>query len=109
LGISVHGSRSVDKRGRYLATLAIAVAAAAMLSACSPGADYPAVLVPPPARPDATMNPSEVQQATDDLVAARDRLTTSAQNNGQPAAPAAGTPAAAAPATTGSVAPQAKK
>jgi type IV pilus biogenesis protein CpaD/CtpE len=105
LGISVHGSRSVDKRGRYLAALAIVVAASALLSACSPGADYPAVLVPPPARPDATMNPSEVRQATDDLVAARDRLTTNAQNNGQPAAPGG----AAAPATTGTVPPQAKK
>jgi hypothetical protein len=50
------------------------------------------------------MNPSEVQQATDDLVAARDRLTANAQNNGQPAAPAA-----AAPATTGSVPLPAKK
>jgi hypothetical protein len=104
----VYGSGSVNGRGLRLAALGVAVAAITLLSACSPGADFPAVLVPPPPRPDATMNPAEVRQATDDLISQRDHLTADAQNNGQPAAPAAA-PAAATPATTGSVPQQAKK
>ncbi len=98
----------MNGRGLRLAALGVAVATATLLSACSPGADFPAVLVPPPPRPDTTMNPAEVQQATDDLISQRDHLTADTQNNGQPPAPAAA-PAAAIPATTGSVPQQPKK
>jgi hypothetical protein len=101
----VYGSRGVVGEGCRVLALAIAIAAAALVSACSPGADYPAVLVPPPPRPDTTMDADQVKQATDALISQRDRLTTDAQNNAQPA-PA---PAASPPATTASVPAAAKK
>ena len=101
----MYGGGSVVGEGCRILALAIAVAAAALVSACSPGADYPAVLVPPPPRPDTTMDADQVKQATDALISQRDRLTTDAQNNAQPA-PA---PAAPAPATTASVPAAAQK
>jgi hypothetical protein len=54
-----------------------------MLAACSPGADYPSLFpavhdIPPP-RADTTLDASQVQQATEDLITERDRLNTEAQ------------------------------
>jgi hypothetical protein len=54
-----------------------------VLAACSPGADYPSLFPSvhdiPPARTDTTLDSSQVQQATEDLISARDRLSSEAQ------------------------------
>ncbi len=67
---------------RAFAALAFAAAAAALVSSCSPGADYPslfpAVHDMPPPRADTTLDPAQVQQATEDLISARDHLNSEA-------------------------------
>jgi hypothetical protein len=88
--------------------LAFAVACLA-LSGCSPGADYPSLFPAihdmPPARGDAPLDPAQVQQATEDLITARDHLSAETQAAGQakPNAPSQAAdkkkqPAAASPA-----------
>jgi hypothetical protein len=79
--------------------LALGASIAAMVAACSPGADYPAVLDRPAPRADQTMNPDQVKQATDALISDRTRLSTDAQANQQ------ASQQASAPATTGSTPP----
>jgi hypothetical protein len=76
---------------RVVAGLALG-AAAALIAACSPGADYPAVLDRPAPRAEQTMNPDQVKQATDALISDRDKLS-AAQGT---------TPPVSAPVTTGS-------
>ena len=66
-----------------LAAAAIAVAAALTMSGCSPGVDYSPLLpaghdLPPP-RADTTLDPLQVQQATEDLISERNHLTAEAQ------------------------------
>jgi hypothetical protein len=78
--------------------LVIGASIAALLAACSPGADYPAILDRPAPR-DQTMNPDQVKQATDALISDRNRLSTDAQASQQ--APQQ----ASAPANTGSIRP----
>lgn len=61
----------------------LAAFACLILTACSPGADYPSLFpavhdIPPP-RADAPLDASQVQQATEDLITERDRLNTEAQ------------------------------
>jgi hypothetical protein len=70
--------------GRALAFVVAAVACL-VLGACSPGADYPSLFpavhdIPPP-RSDAPLDANQVQQATEDLITARDRLNTEAQTS----------------------------
>ena len=87
-------------------------AACFLLSACSPGADYPSLFpavhdIPPP-RSDAPLDRNQVQQATEDLISARDRLSAEAQgkNAAGAAAKSAGTSSANAagkPSTKSSV------
>ena len=89
-------------------------AACFVLSACSPGADYPSLFpavhdIPPP-RSDAPLDRNQVQQATEDLISARDRLSAEAQSaqgkNAGAAAKSAGTSSANAagkPSTKSSV------
>ncbi|MGO9045925.1 MAG: hypothetical protein ACLQFW_03410 [Xanthobacteraceae bacterium] len=76
---------------RMLAVLAIA-AAAALVSGCSPGVDYPslfpAVHDMPPPRADTTLDPVQVQQATEDLISARNHLNAEAPGAGQAKPPA---------------------
>jgi hypothetical protein len=64
---------------RKLAAALIAAATALAVSGCSPGADYPslfpAVHDMPPPRNDTTMNPLQVQQATEDLISERNHLS----------------------------------
>jgi hypothetical protein len=79
--------------------LAIGASIAALVAACSPGADYPSILDKPAPRADQTMNPDQVKQATDALISDRNRLSTDAQANQQ--APQQ----ASAPASTGSTRP----
>ena len=75
---------------RMLAVLAIA--AAALVSGCSPGVDYPslfpAVHDMPPPRADSTLDPVQVQQATEDLISARNHLNAEAPGTGQAKTPA---------------------
>jgi hypothetical protein len=75
---------------RKLAAALIAPAAVLAVSGCSPGADYPslfpAVHDMPPPRSDTTMDPLQVQQATEDLITERNHLsagTQSPQQSGQ--------------------------
>jgi hypothetical protein len=71
-------------RCRAAACLALAGLACLVLAACSPGADYPSLFpsvhdIPPP-RSDIRLDQNQVQQATEDLITARDRLTAEAQS-----------------------------
>ncbi len=79
--------RRVGVTTRALAALAVAAACAAAVSGCSPGADYPslfpAVHDMPPPRTDTTLDPAQVQQATEDLITARDHLNAEAPAPGQ--------------------------
>jgi cell division septation protein DedD len=91
-------------------SLAVAAAAYLVLASCSPGADYPSLF---PAvhdrssvRSDTPLDPNQVQQATEDLISARDRLSAEAQSgqgktSTKPAStkPALAKPAAAKPAS----------
>ena len=83
---------------RKLAAALIAAAMALAVSGCSPGADYPslfpAVHDMPPPRNDTTMNPLQVQQATEDLISERNHLSGGTQAP-QQASQAANAPAAA--------------
>ena len=69
-------------RRRAAACLALAGLACLVLAACSP--DYPSLFpsvhdIPPP-RSDIRLDQNQVQQATEDLITARDRLTAEAQS-----------------------------
>lgn len=76
---------------RAPALLGLMVIACLVLAACSPGADYPslfpAVHDTPPPRTDTPLDANQVQQATEDLISARDRLNTETQNKVSTAAP----------------------
>ncbi len=68
---------------RRAAFIALAAIACLLLGACSPGADYPSLFpsvhdIPPP-RNDTPLDRNQVQQATEDLISARDRLSAEAQ------------------------------
>jgi hypothetical protein len=82
---------------RKLSAALIAAATVLAVSGCSPGADYPSVFSPardappfpavhdmPPPRDDTTMNPLQVQQATEDLISERNRLSAGTQASQQP-------------------------
>src|SRR5258708_3107874 len=98
-GLSLRNRRTVAARA--VAGLAIGASIAVLVAACSPGADYPAILDRPAPRADQPMNPDQVKQATDALISDRTRLSAGAQ-------PAPATPQqASAPATTGSTRPAA--
>ena len=74
---------------RVVAGLALGASIAVLAAACSPGADYPAVLDKPEPRADQTMNPDQVKQATDALISDRSRLSAGAPAPQQASAPAA--------------------
>jgi hypothetical protein len=78
--------------------LATGAVLAALLAACSPGADYPGILDKPAPRADQPLSPDQVQQATSSLQNDRTQLTTQAQA-AQASAVASGM--APPPATTG--------
>ncbi len=84
-------------RRRVPILLGLAVIAGLVLAACSPGADYPSLFpavhdIPPP-RSDTPLDANQVQQATEDLISARDRLNTEAQSSQSKASPAPSRPA----------------
>ena len=80
-------------RRTVAARVVAGLALGAALAACSPGADYPAVLDKPEPRADQPMNPDQVRQATDALISDRNRLSSDAQAS-QQASQQAGAPAA---------------
>jgi hypothetical protein len=65
--------------------IALAGACFLILSACSPVANYPslfpAVHDTPPPRSETPLDSVQVQQATEDLISARDRLSAEAQSS----------------------------
>jgi colicin import membrane protein len=67
---------------RAAAFLLLAAVACLVLAACSPGADYlfPSVHDIPSPRTDTPLDSNQVQQATEDLISARDRLSVEAQD-----------------------------
>jgi hypothetical protein len=83
--------------------LAPAAIACFVLAACSPGADYPSLFpsvhdVSAP-RTDTRLDTNQVQQATEDLISARDRLSAEARSApGKHATASPGAPAASSPA-----------
>jgi len=83
----MHVQRSV--RARRLAAWAMGAAGVLLLAGCSSSSApslFPAVLDSPPPREDAPLSPDQVKQATDNLVAERNRLCAEAAANGNPAA-----------------------
>jgi type IV pilus biogenesis protein CpaD/CtpE len=83
----VEGRTSVTRL--LLASLALAAAAAVLVSGCSStDAIFPAVHDMPAPRPDAPLTADEVKQATDSLITQRDNLTTEVQTPAPPAAAA---------------------
>ena len=98
-GIDLRNRRTVA--ARVVAGVALGASIAALVAACSPGADYPSILDKPAPRADQTMNPDQVKQATDALISDRTRLSAGAQ----PAQPAQAPQQVSAPATTGSTRP----
>jgi hypothetical protein len=81
---------------RVVAGVALGALVAALVAACSPGADYPAILDRPAPRADQPMNPDQVKQATDALISDRNRLSAANPQASQQTS---------APATTGSTRP----
>lgn len=99
---------------RCLASALMVVAAAMILCTCSPGADYPtpfpAVNNMPPPRSDTPLDANQVQQATEDLISARDRLSAGAQgtqgkNSNNPPVKAAAKSATKSPVNSRAAAP----
>jgi hypothetical protein len=93
---------------RPAAFVVLAAIPCLILAACSPGADYPSLFpavhdIPPP-RTDTPLNSNQVQQATEDLISARDRLSAEAQGgqgkNATNSATKAGKPSANSPANS---------
>ena len=85
-GIWTRGIRALGLKlclASWLGPFAVIAATGLLLSACSPGADYPSIFpavhdMPPP-RADTPLNPVQVQQATEDLITERNHLNGEAQ------------------------------
>ena len=76
-------------RARRLAALAVGAAALFLVAGCSSSSTpslFPAVLDSPAPREERPLSPDQVKQATDNLIAERNRLCTEAAANGNPAA-----------------------
>jgi hypothetical protein len=73
--------------GLCLGPLVLVAAASLLVSACSPGAEFPSIFpavheMPPP-RADAPLDQVQIQQATDDLITERNHLTAEVHGAGQ--------------------------
>jgi len=70
-------------RRRASSFLGLAAIVCLVLTACSPGADYPSPFPSvhdiPPSRTDTPLDRNQVQQATEDLISARDHLSAESQ------------------------------
>jgi hypothetical protein len=91
----------VKARTWLLAAVAIG-AAAVLLAACSPGAEFPSVLDSPQPRADKPMSPDQVKEVTNSLISDRDHLSAEAQPPAAQASAPAGRRAAPPPDATGS-------
>jgi hypothetical protein len=69
--------------------LAIAAAAALLLSGCSPEVGLPAVHDMPPPRAEAPLTPDQIRQATEQLANEREHLSTATQSSSQANPPTA--------------------
>ena len=98
------------RRVRVFAALALLACAALPTGGCSPVSYpslFPSVEQSPPPRADTPMDANQVQQATEDLISDRDRLSAEAQSNGQSGAAAtAKKPAAGAVRNSDAAAPE---
>src|SRR4029077_4116562 len=81
---------------RVVAGVTFGASIAVLVTACSPGADYPVILDRPAPRADQPVYPGQVKQATDALISDRNRLSAANPQASQQTA---------APATTGSTPP----
>src|SRR5215469_18134323 len=103
------GSWFVPRRAAAFVGLATCL----VLGACSPGGDYPSLFpsvhdIPPP-RADTPLDSNQVQQATEDLITARDRLTAESQGaQAKSSTGSAGSPAKAAASAKAGTKPPAK-
>ena len=76
--------------GRRLAALPVILALAAgctLVSACSSPGAYPTIFAGPAPRPESTLTPDEVKQATDSLVSDRNQSCAVAIANAAPGNP----------------------
>jgi hypothetical protein len=80
--------RNIGGVSGLLAAAGAIFASAALLGACSVGAEYPTVLAPPAPRAEEPMSADQVKQATDALISDRTRLSADAQAAQQASAPA---------------------
>ena len=80
--------RNIGGVSGLLAAAGAIFASAALLGACSVGAEYPTVLAPPAPRAEEPMSADQVKQATDALISDRTRLSADAQAVQQASAPA---------------------
>jgi hypothetical protein len=92
-------------RARRLASLAVGLAALILVAGCTSSSApslFPTVLDHPAPREDTPLSPDQVKQATDNLLAERNRLCAEAASNGNPAAGncAAAVPGSGGPAQT---------
>jgi hypothetical protein len=71
---------------RRLAAMTVG-AACLLVAACTAPGTYPAVLADPAPRPESTMTPDEVKQATDSLISDRNHLCSVAVANTAPGNP----------------------
>ena len=80
----------MPRRGvRVVAILALIAPAALAMSGCSPVSYpslFPSVEEAPPQRTDTPMDANQIQQATEDLITDRNRLSAETQGGDQPAA-----------------------
>ena len=84
-------------RAGRLGTFLIGAAALLLVAGCSSSSApnlFPAVLDTPAPREDKPLSPDQVKQATDSLMADRDRLCAEAATNGNPASGNCAAPAA---------------
>ena len=102
----ITGRQGFVTRGLVAVLVGLSAAVCVALSGCSPGADYPSFFPGaydrPPPRTEAPLDANQVQQATEDLISARDRLSAEAQggqnkNSGKPPAKSAAAAAAKKP------------
>jgi hypothetical protein len=75
------------KARTWLLAAAAIGAAAALLAACSPDAEFPSVLDNPQPRADKPMTPDQVKEVTNSLISDRDHLSADAQPAPEPIAP----------------------
>jgi hypothetical protein len=81
----VHGRECLLKQAlaSVSGVVAIAAAAAILLSGCSPEVGLPAVHDMPPPRAETPLSPDQIKQATDELANERDHLSSAAQVKSQ--------------------------